>query len=921
MDFTGNTVSGYVRGINIDQVTADVTVANNTITAGKGYSAIQISGCAKAQIEGNTIYNQGDFLTFHANLAAKDVANREIAVRNNKVYAVDGVQGYLIYDDICASGYEDNVYFHLIWENNQVDDSIITTQGIKGTNVYDLSTYVSSVLNPPVEVNGQRYSTLEEAVDAAGDGDVVTLVGDVILTGRDSGSDAGLTISKDITIDGQGQYSIIGFLKLQNGTLKDLTATNHPGKAILTIGSADQNDIRMEGVTVKYPVAAAEGQDMQTLTHVLSGNNADITVTGCTFMNEAENGGVTENAPQWSYGLYMNKNSGTFTFTKNKFEGAFRTMLAEINGTVTITDNIFTNSIYSNNSGSTSGAGEEATCITTAKLEPNQFIITGNTFDNAGAFYFQKTEGAMVTGNTFKFDKFEHFIQVSGSAAHELDLSGNTFETGENSVISVDLVGAPILYPAGQKVINYWAWADTKENRPDDYSSYVYAYNADGSRSFYPGSDAALNAFLNCPSTGDISVVSGDTVFVEQNLTLTNSATIPADATLVIGDQVTLTVPEGVTLTNNGTIVNPERISAAEGAIISGAGSETKHSATFQVTPEEAMVIVKDSNGSPVAAGYGNVYYLDNGSYTYTVSADGYYAVSGTMTVAGTAQTIPVTLSEIPVSTGSTTYSVSVSSAANGKVTTSTSRASKGSTVTLTVKPDEGYALDQLTVTDANGKAVSVTKVNDTKYTFKMPASKVSVKVTFEKAEPVSSLPFTDVDVADWFYEAVEYVYDNGMMNGTTSTKFGPDAQLTRGMIVTILYRLEGEPTVSGNDFVDVNPSQYYADPIAWAAKNGIVTGYGDGTFGPENSITREQLAAILSRYASYKGYSVSKSADLSAYTDASSISSYAKDAMAWANAEGLITGVTATTLNPKDTATRAQVATILMRFCENVAK
>ncbi len=271
-----------------------------------------------------------------------------------------------------------------------------------------------------------------------------------------------------------------------------------------------------------------------------------------------------------------------------------------------------------------------------------------------------------------------------------------------------------------------------------------------------------------------------------------------------------------------------------------------------------------------------------------------------------------------PVSTV-TTYAVTIEKVDNGKVTTSTTRASKGSTVTLTVKPDEGYALDQLTVTDANGNAVSVTKSSDTKYTFKMPAAKVTVKATFEKAEVVSSLPFTDVDVDDWFYEAVEYVYENDMMNGVSDTKFGPDAQLTRGMIVTILYRLENEPAVSGSDFSDVVADQYYADPVAWAAKNGIVTGYPDGTFGPNKSITREQLAAILYRYASYKGYDVSKSADLSAYTDADSVSAYAKDAMAWANAEGIITGVTSTTLNPTGTATRAQVAAILARFVANV--
>lgn len=182
------------------------------------------------------------------------------------------------------------------------------------------------------------------------------------------------------------------------------------------------------------------------------------------------------------------------------------------------------------------------------------------------------------------------------------------------------------------------------------------------------------------------------------------------------------------------------------------------------------------------------------------------------------------------------------------------------------------------------------------------------------------SMPFTDVKKTDWFYEAVQYVYENGMMSGTGKTTFSPDTTTTRGMIVTILHRMEGSPTVVGETFTDAADGQYYSDAVSWASANGIVSGYGNGKFGPDNPITREQMAAILYRYAQYKGYDVSQSADLSKYTDAEQVSSYAKTAIAWANAEGLINGVTWTTLVPQGNATRAQVATILMRFCTSVA-
>ena len=270
----------------------------------------------------------------------------------------------------------------------------------------------------------------------------------------------------------------------------------------------------------------------------------------------------------------------------------------------------------------------------------------------------------------------------------------------------------------------------------------------------------------------------------------------------------------------------------------------------------------------------------------------------------------------------SSSYAVSVSSVSNGSVTVSPKNASKGATVTITVTPDEGYELDTLTVTDKDGNNIRLTNAGDGKYTFTMPDSRVTVNATFTEVEDVPEQvgPFTDVNTDDWFAEAVQYMLDNEMMNGTSATTFSPSTTTTRGMIVTILYRLEGEPDAAASNFTDVASNMYYADAINWAAANGIVNGITTTTFGPDNAITREQMAAILYRYAQYKGYDVTASNDLGSYTDASQISAYATTAMQWANAEGLITGNTTTTINPIGNATRAEVATILMRFCENIA-
>ena len=271
-------------------------------------------------------------------------------------------------------------------------------------------------------------------------------------------------------------------------------------------------------------------------------------------------------------------------------------------------------------------------------------------------------------------------------------------------------------------------------------------------------------------------------------------------------------------------------------------------------------------------------------------------------------------------------YAVTVEEPAHGDVTVTPARAAKGDTVTITVTPDEGYQVEEVSITDRSGNPVEVTAGSGNQYTFTMPASPVEIQVTLapveEEPAPVGEEPFTDVDEGDWYYDAVQYVYEKGLMNGTAADEFAPNATTTRAMVVTILYRLEGEPSGGGETpFTDLKAGQYYLDAVAWANANGIVNGTTATTFDPDGAITRQQMAAILYRYAAYKGYDVSVSADLSSYPDAGAIQTYAQDAMAWANGSELILGFEDHTLQPVGNSTRAQVATLLMRFCEGVAK
>ena len=233
-----------------------------------------------------------------------------------------------------------------------------------------------------------------------------------------------------------------------------------------------------------------------------------------------------------------------------------------------------------------------------------------------------------------------------------------------------------------------------------------------------------------------------------------------------------------------------------------------------------------------------------------------------------------------------------------------------GKPVTFTFKPDTGYKVKDVKV---NGKSVGAVKT----YTIDKLTASTRIEVEFTD----ESLPFTDVHESDWFYKDVAFAYENGLFAGTSDTTFSPNTSMTRAMLVAVLYRLEGKPSVSGRSgFSDVTSGSYYEDAVTWAADNGIVYGTSASTFSPNANVTREQMTAILYRYAQYKKYDTAASSSLNGFTDHASVSGYAAASLEWAVAEKLVNG-SAGKLMPTGNATRAQVAAILHRFVENVAK
>lgn len=391
-------------------------------------------------------------------------------------------------------------------------------------------------------------------------------------------------------------------------------------------------------------------------------------------------------------------------------------------------------------------------------------------------------------------------------------------------------------------------------------------------------------------------------------------------------------VYEGEVVDNTLTFTNPHGFSlftitsAAPQAKIGDVNYATLQDAVNMVENHQTITLLAD--GSATVSREVTFKISENGFRAEIAAGTGYkltqngdtYTITEKTTSSGGGASHP----EAGSTSSSDRYEITKpSKVENGSIKVSDSKAEKGDTVTITVTPDEGYELDKLAVYDEDGDKIGLKDKGDGKFTFEMPKGDVEIEVSFALIEDEAvKANFADVAADAWYADAVQYVYENGMMSGTSQTTFSPDLTTTRGMIVTILYRLENEPTVTGTTaFTDVAADQYYANAVAWAAQNGIVSGIDATTFAPNNAITREQMAAILYRYAQFKGYDVSAKADLSVYTDATQVSTYATDAMAWANGAQLITGTSQATLTPAGNATRAQVATILMRFCENIAK
>lgn len=413
------------------------------------------------------------------------------------------------------------------------------------------------------------------------------------------------------------------------------------------------------------------------------------------------------------------------------------------------------------------------------------------------------------------------------------------------------------------------------------------------------------------------------------SVTLSEDVTIPSGNTLEIGQGQTLSVGRGVTmtidnencLTGAGTlgaggsyeILNPLPVFTPTTLFYTGSDLSGRLSLTAPAGSVSIMGQIFTVSGTPTYRDWvitlpaGGI--LQVGTYTVTAySPSQGRTVSGQITVIGDSSSTP-------------TYSVILPGRVEGgTVTAKKSYAEEGETFRFTVTPDEGWELDTLSVTDNRGTELDVKYEGDSVYSFKMPARRVEIQVSFREIPP-ESLPFTDIADNAWYADAVRYVYKHGLMAGTSATTFAPDVTTSRSMIATILWRMAGSPVVNyAMTYTDVAQGQWYSEAVRWATSEGIVGGYGNGLFGTNDPITREQFAAMLYRFAQEQGYDVSigENTNILSYTDVADLSEYAISAMQWAVGAGIINGTgDGSTLTPQGQATRAQAAVMLTRFCE----
>ena len=625
------------------------------------------------------------------------------------------------------------------------------------------------------------------------------------------------------------------------------------------------------------------------------------------------------------------------------------------------------------------GAGIYALCGTKKSVSLTIQLTGNNTITGDFGIYVEAQQGGTLGANASLSITGDGSLTVTGTASYGLYVKSGTGDaslTIKNASVDAKTTQTYSSYagvcvqsgasatgsPQLSLAVNGGSLTASASEGNDGIQFYVGNSSASATTSLTVSENAIVDArnggisALKISETLPTPTPTGDNrsgiVFDGSIGTVYGSVTLQDDLEIKSGE--TLTVPEGSkldcnnNLTNNGTIL-------ASGGTVSGNLSDGKEvttpsisdqptnqtvtegsAAEFSVTASDAQTY-QWQQSTDSGSNWTNIESATSAKYTTeatTTSMSGYQyrcvvksscgvgVISSAATLTVTALPEPEPEPEpTPPPYIPPTYAVTAPETTGGTVTVSPSRASSGRTVTITATPDLGFALESLTVLDSRGKEITLTDKGDGKYTFTMPASRVTVEASFTPAP----LPFEDVAPGAWYESAVRYAYFHNIMEGMSATTFQPNGTLSRAMAVQIFYNLEGQPDISGENlgypYEDVNAQAWYGDAVYWARLTGVATGYGDGTFQPTDSITRQEFAQMLYNYAKYKDYDLSAEGDLATFPDGNEVQEWAEPAMAWANGNKLINGHDDGTIDAAGIGTRAQAASILMRFDQNLVE
>lgn len=787
------------------------------------------------------------------------------------------------------------------------------------------------------DVNGTGYTTLASAVEAA-DNKTVTLLKDVT-------EDVVIPANKTVTLDLNGK-------KLTN--VNNHTIINNGTLIITGTGTVDNVTHQKAALYNKGTVTVNGGtfdrSQENGKTKEDSGNNSWYTIKNVGTMTINDGAIVQTAANDSALGKFSSLvSNGYFNaadYTNNKgidqpslainggtFRGGLNTIKNDDRANLVIENGSFSNyyqAVVQNHNiaeikGGTFTAASDATtatygiynCGCDAETDTGVLTVSGGTF--TGATYAivdvsSKSPTVNISGGQFAGTKAS--IARSTNSNAQISVTGGYFTSDPTSYLANDRYSVPSDKDGYTYMVSNTAPTtpsifvkDQTETTVDEkiteanaakINAVISKANVDGTAEAVSssGKDAIVNS-ANVPTTDNNDKITID-VKVTVSATVANLTDDSSASTL------TFTAIPVATVSVNGE-QKAANISVPND-YLNGKAITVKLPLPEGFTPQQIKHTSTDGSVE---------YFLDHperGAKVFTIDKANNCAILkitkfSTFEMSGTQTYVE------PSSGGSisapTTYAVNVNAATNGAVAADKKTAAKGTTVTVTASPSKGYVVDGVKVVDKDGKDVAVTG-KDGKYVFTMPGSAVTVTGTF-KAETPAALPFTDVKSGDWFYPAVQYAYAQGLMTGTSATTFAPNGTMNRAMIVTVLYRLEKSPAVTGaSKFTDVPAGQWYSDAVAWAAANKIVNGYDETTFGPMNAVTREQMAAILFRYEQVKGLeNVTLEENLNRFPDQNKISAYAIPALQWAVGQKIINGNADGTLDPTGTATRAQVAQI----------